>query len=97
MISTGREYDRFIIAIVIISIFLLGIYVVQCNKSQTTQRKNQESAMTDRLDFLTRQINQTSQSVKDYMDSAPPENSKTNEKPEKEENLPNPVSSSFMG
>ena len=97
MISTGREYDRFIIAIVIVSVFLLGLYVMQCNNSNLKKIKKQESSMTDRMDYLTRQINQTSQSMKDYMEpkveDPPPAPSKT----EEESKLPNPVTSSFIG
>ena len=96
MISTGREYDRFIIAIVIVSVFLLGLYVMQCNNSNLKKIKKQENSMTDRMDYLTRQINQTSQSVKDFMEPKvedPPAPSKI----EEESKLPNPVTSSFIG
>ena len=50
----------------------------------------------DRIDFLTRKINETSKSVKNYMESTPVEsvNSKTEEVPK--ETIPDPVSSSFM-
>ena len=89
------EYNHIILAVIIISIILLGAYVVQCTKSEIKERKNQESAMTDRIDFLTRKINETSKSVKDYMES--PVKSKTEEVSKKtEETIPDPVSSSFI-
>jgi hypothetical protein len=92
MISTGREYDRFVIALVIVSVFILALYVVQSNQKNATKLKKQESMISDRLNYLTEQVNQTSQNMKDYME--PPAN-----EPEEqvEENLPNPVSSGFLG
>ena len=92
MISTGREYDRFVIALVIVSVFILALYVMQCNTKNTKTLKNQETMLSDRLNYLTQQVNQTSQNMKDYME--PP----SAEKVEKvEDNLPNPVSSGFLG
>lgn len=92
MISTGREYDRFVIALVIISVFILALYVVQCNQKNEKKIKNQETMVSDRLNYLTQQVNQTSQNMKDYM-----EPSKTEPKQQVEDNLPNPVSSGFLG
>ena len=91
MISTGREYDRFVIALMIVSIFLLAVYVIQCNKTNSNTIKKQDEKMSDRLDYLTQQINQTSQNVKDYMDTPNVEEEKV------EDNVPNPVTSSFLG
>lgn len=91
MISTGREYDRFIIALIIICVFLLTLYVVQCNKNNTANIKKQETSVSERLDYLTQQVNQTSQNMKDYME--PPAEKEKSE----EESLPNPVSSGFLG
>ena len=90
------EYNHIILAVIIISIVLLGAYVVQCTNSEIKERKNQESAMTDRINFLTRKINETSKSVKNYMESTPvePVKSETEEVPK--ETIPDPVSSSFM-
>lgn len=96
MISTGREYDRFIIAIVIVSVFLLGLYVMQCNSSNLKKIKKQENSMADRMDYLTRQLNQTSQSVKDFMEPKV-EDSPPASKKEEDSKLPNPVTSSFIG
>lgn len=92
MISTGREYDRFVIALVIISVFILALYVVQCNQKNEKKLKNQETMVSDRLNYLTQQVNQTSQNMKDYME--PP---KTEPEQQVEDNLPNPVSSGFLG
>ena len=91
MISTGREYDRFVIAMVIVAVFILALYVVQCNQKNATKIKNQETMLSDRLNYLTKQVNQTSQNMKDYME--PP----AKPKEEVEDNLPNPVSSGFLG
>lgn len=92
MISTGREYDRFIIALVIVSVFILTFYVVQCNQKNTSKLKNQETMLSERLDYLTQQVNQTSQNMKDYMETPAVES-----KEDVEDNLPNPVSSGFLG
>ncbi len=92
MISTGREYDRFVIALIIVCVFILALYVVQCNKKNLASIKNQESSVSDRLDYLTQQLNQTSQTMKDYME--PPVDKETTSE---ENNLPNPVSSGFLG
>jgi hypothetical protein len=92
MISTGREYDRFVIALVIVSVFILALYVIQSNQKNATKLKKQESMMSDRLNYLTEQVNQTSQNMKDYME--PPA---TEPEQQVEENLPNPVSSGFLG
>lgn len=91
MISTGREYDRFVIALVIIAMFILSLYVIQCNKKTTTKIKDQEAVLSERLNYLTQQVNQTSQNMKDYMETPAVENE------EVEDNLPNPVSSGFLG
>ena len=91
MLSTGREYDRFVIAIVIISVLILALYVVQCNQKNALKLKSQETALSERLNYLTEQVNQTSQNMKDYMETP------AVEKEEVEENLPNPVSSGFLG
>jgi S-adenosylmethionine:diacylglycerol 3-amino-3-carboxypropyl transferase len=92
MISTGREYDRFVIALVVVSVFALAIYVLQCNKKNTTDMKSQESSLTDRINKLTKQVDETSNTMKQYL-STP---TKKEEKPV-EKKLPNPVSSSFLG
>ena len=91
MISTGREYDRFIIALVIVAVFLLALYVVQCNQKNTTTFKKQETMLSERLNDLTQQVNQTSQNMKDYMETPVKSEEKV------EDNLPNPVSSGFLG
>jgi hypothetical protein len=92
MISTGREYDRFIIALVIVAMFILALYVIQCNQKNKTKLKNQEIMVSERLNYLTHQVNQTSQNMKDYMETPP-----IVEHKEDEDNLPNPVSSGFLG
>ena len=92
MISTGREYDRFVIALVIVAVFILALYVIQCNQKNNTKMKNQEEMVSERLNYLTQQVNQTSQNMKDYMETPVVEN-----EGEVEENLPNPVSSGFLG
>lgn len=91
MISTGREYDRFVIALVIVAVFILALYVIQCNQKNNTKLKNQEAMVSERLNYLTQQVNQTSQNMKDYMETPVVENE------EVEDNLPNPVSSGFLG
>lgn len=91
MISTGREYDRFVIALVIVAVFILALYVIQCNQKNNTKIKNQEAMVTERLNYLTQQVNQTSQNMKDYMEAPVVEHE------EVEDNLPNPVSSGFLG
>ena len=91
MISTGREYDRFIIALVIVAVFMLALYVVQCNQKHVTNMKNKETILSERLNYLTEKVNQTSQNMKDYIETP----AKSEEKVE--ENLPNPVSSGFLG
>ena len=92
MISTGREYDRFVIALVIVAVFILALYVIHCNQKNNTNMKNQEEMLSERLNYLTQQVNQTSQNMKDYMETPVVEN-----EGEVEENLPNPVSSGFLG
>jgi len=92
MISTGREYDRFVIVLVVVALFILALYVFQCNQKNATKLKTQENKLSERLNYLTNQVNQTSQNMKDYM-----ETSVTEKKENVEENLPNPVSSGFLG
>ena len=91
MISTGREYDRFVIALVIVAVFILALYVIQCNQKNKKNIKNQEAVVSERLNYLTQQVNQTSQNMKDYMETPVVEHE------EVEDNLPNPVSSGFLG
>lgn len=91
MISTGREYDRFVIALVIVAVFILALYVIQCNQKNNTKFKNQDAMVSERLNYLTQQVNQTSQNMKDYMETPVVEHEKV------EDNLPNPVSSGFLG
>lgn len=93
MISTGREYDRFVIALIIVAVFILALYVIQCNQKNNTKIKNQESVVSERLNYLTQQVNQTSQNMKDYMETPPVSVSEK----QLEDNLPNPVSSGFLG
>jgi hypothetical protein len=97
MISTGREYDRFIIAIVIVSVFLLGLYVMKCNSSNSKKMKKQENSMADRMDYLTRQLNKTSKSVTDLLEPKVEDPPTSPSNKEDNDNLPNPVASSFMG
>ena len=92
MISTGREYDRFVIALVIVAVFMLALYVVQCNKKNNTKLKDQETKLSDRLNYLTKQVNQTSQNMKDYIESTPSEPQE-----DAKDKLPNPVASGFLG
>ena len=47
--------------------------------------------MSERLNYLTQQVNQTSQNMKDYMETPAVKNE------EEVEDLPNPVSSGFLG
>jgi len=91
MISTGREYDRLIIALVIIAVFILALYVLHCNQKNATKIKNQETMMSERLNYLTQQVTQTSQNMKDYMETPVVKDE------EVEDKLPNPVSSGFLG
>ena len=93
MLSTGREYDRFVIALVIISVFVLAVYVVKCNNNNKKNMKNQETILTERLNYLTQQVNQTSQNMKDYMET--PVQKETSQ--ETEDKIPNPVTSGFLG
>jgi hypothetical protein len=92
MISTGREYDRFVIALVIVSVFILALYIMQCNKQNNKRINNQDRMMSDRLNYLTAQVNQTSQDMKDYMETPV-----TPVVEQVEDNLPSPVSSGFLG
>ena len=92
MISTGREYDRFVILLIIVAMIIIVLYVVHCNQKNKTNLKNQETTLSERLNYLTQQIAQTSQNMKDYMETP----NKKEEKKE-EENIPNPVSSGFLG
>ena len=48
--------------------------------------------LSERLNYLTQQVNQTSQNMKDYMEAPSAETVET-----VEDNLPNPVSSGFLG
>lgn len=91
MISTGREYDRFVIALVIVAVFILALYVIQCNKKNNTTIKNQDAMVSERLNYLTQQVNQTSQNMKDYMETPAVEHEVV------EDNIPNPVTSGFLG
>ena len=92
MISTGREYDRLVIALVVISVFILALYVMKCNKNNANTLKAQQSKFTDRLDYLTRQMDKTSQNVKDMQ--IPVVDKKKEE--ESESKVPTPVTSSFL-
>lgn len=96
MISTGREYDRFVIAMVIVSVIILGVYVVHCNRKQIKKIKNQETTLSDRLNYLTKQVNKTSENMKDYMEKPVVTPSAKDKEDTKEENIPNPVSSDFF-
>jgi len=91
MISTGREYDRLVIALVIVAMCILTLYVFKCNKKNTTKIKNQEAMMSERMNYLTNQVDKTSQKMKDYMETP------VLEQEEVEDTLPNPVSSTFLG
>jgi hypothetical protein len=95
MISTGREYDRFVIALVIISVFILSLYVIKCNQTQRKDFKTQESSMAMRLNDLNQKLNSTTQSVREYMEKPVLEEDQT--EPSKTQTLPSPVGSSFLG
>ena len=96
MLSTGREYDRFVIALVIITLLALAFYVVQCNQNQSKMIQKKESELTQRLNYLSGQVQETGKTVKDLINAPvlPPEG-ETEVKVEQKD--PAPVSSSFLG
>ena len=96
MLSTGREYDRFVIALVIITLLALAFYVVQCNQNQSKIIQKKESELTQRLNYLSGQVQETEKTVKDLINAPvlPPEGAT---EATVEQNDPAPVSSSFLG
>ncbi len=95
MLSTGREYDRFVIAVVIITLIALAFYVVRCNQNQSKLIHKKESEFTQRLDYLSGQVKETEKTMQDLVHT--PASEPLSPSPAVEPAAPSPVTSSFLG
>ena len=96
MLSTGREYDRFVIAIVIITLIALAFYVVRCNQNQTKLMHKKQTEFTQRLDYLSGQVKETEKTMQDLVHK-PASSEPASPSCAAEPTAPSPVTSSFQG
>ena len=96
MLSTGREYDRFVIAIVIITLIALAFYVVRCNQNQSKLIHKKQTEVTQRLDYLSGQVKETEKTLQDLVHT-PASSKPASPSPAAEPTAPSPVTSSFLG
>ena len=82
MITTGREYDRLMIAVVVVALVLLAVYMTRCNQKQSAQLQKQATVMSDRMDYITGQVDDARQDMSNWMkgltDPEPPTDSSSN-------------------
>ena len=96
MLTTGREYDRALIAVVIMALILMAIYVWQCDRKHNRSLKAQQQSMTARVDLLTSQVQETAKNFKEFI--TPPIIDETDAELVTAKDMdPSPVSSSFLG
>jgi hypothetical protein len=93
MLTTGREYDRALIAVVIMALILMTIYVWQCDRKHNRSLQAQQKSMTARVDLLSTQVQETANNLKDFIT---PIIDETEVEVPKVEMDPSPVSSSFL-
>lgn len=93
MVTTGREYDRMVIALILVCFVILVLYVLRCNDQANKRIKQKETSFTERVNELTKKVSNSSQMISDLM-------AKPKDEPEvttPEDKTPIPVSSTFLG
>ena len=94
MLTTGREYDRALIAVVILALVLMAIYVWQCDRKHDRSLHAQQKSMTARVDLLSTQVQETANNLKDFITPPNLDDTEIEEVPKEQD--PSPVSSSFL-
>lgn len=67
MATTGREIDRLVICLVIVCVVAVGYYAFRNDSMARSKLKKQESQLTDRIKKLTNIVNQTRNSLDDWI------------------------------
>lgn len=69
MLSTGREFDRLFIAMLIISLSMLAIYTFKtCNKLERKQIAS-SNTLDKRVSYVTSQLSDTKKHVDSWLDA----------------------------
>lgn len=69
MISTGREYDRFVIGMLIITVAFLAVYTVYHNKQCSIQAARELEQTNINFSLLSAQIKDTRHEINDWTKS----------------------------
>ena len=96
MVTTGRDVDRFLLAIVMFAILMLGVYTFTTSNKLANKVKIDESALNERMNYLTDQLSQTRQQITDWTASKPVEESPSENPPSEVVQEPVGVSSGFL-
>ena len=92
MPTTGREIDRLIILLVVLAFLAHFVYNHISSKRQLQGIVSREKSVTDRVDSLTDELNETKNSLMEWIDNSamkePP--------PDITDQEPAPVSSGFL-
>lgn len=96
MVTTGRDIDRFLLAIVMFAILLLGVYTFTTSNKLANKVKIDESGLNERMNYLTDQLSQTRQQITDWTASKPVEESPSENPPSEVVQEPVGVSSGFL-
>lgn len=96
MVTTGRDVDRFLLAIVMFAILLLGVYTFTTSNKLANKVKIDESGLNERMNYLTDQLSQTRQQITDWTASKPVEESPSENPPSEVVQEPVGVSSGFL-
>tara|TARA_B100001741_G_scaffold313724_1_gene321389 strand:+ start:440 stop:733 length:294 start_codon:yes stop_codon:yes gene_type:complete len=96
MVTTGRDVDRFLLAIVMFAILMLGVYTFTTSNKLANKVKIDESGLNERMNYLTDQLSQTRQQITDWTASKPVEESPSENPPSEVVQEPVGVSSGFL-
>ena len=99
MLTTGREVDRLLIAIMMIVVLILACYTYSTKVAITNRAKIDEAGLSERINYLNDQLHQTKQELTEWVSRPAPEVVENEEDTTatEEKDLPVPVSSSFLG
>jgi 5-bromo-4-chloroindolyl phosphate hydrolysis protein len=94
MLSTGREFDRLFIAMLIVSLTMLAVYTFKtCNKLERKQIAA-SNMLDQKVSYVTSQLSDTKQQVNSWLASDSQEAQTTEEKapsPPEPEPMPMPM------
>lgn len=71
MISTGREYDRCVIGVMIITVFCLAVYVMRANHNLSKLTRLQGRTVEERINHLANEVDTTRANMAEWIVSTP--------------------------